>query len=63
MNLKKNVENRISFFITHRFINANISNRIIVLSNGKIVENGNHNDLMRLNGIYKKMYDLQHSKE
>lgn len=60
---KKNVENRISLFITHRFINANISNRIIVLSNGKIVENGNHNDLMRLNGIYKKMYDLQHSKE
>ena len=59
--LKKNTNNKISLFITHRFVNANISNNIIVMSHGEIVESGSHDQLMNLNGIYKKMYDFQYS--
>lgn len=59
--LKKNTNNKISLFITHRFVNANISDNIIVMSHGEIAESGSHEQLMNLNGIYKKMYDFQYS--
>ena len=57
--LKKNKNDKDSLFITHRFINANVSDKIIVMDKGRIVERGNHNDLIRIDGIYKKMYDFQ----
>lgn len=57
--LKKNKNDKVSLFITHRFINANVSDKIIVMDKGRIVERGNHNDLIRIDGIYKKMYDFQ----
>lgn len=57
--LKKNKNEKVSLFITHRFINANVSDKIIVMDKGRIVERGNHNDLIRIDGIYKKMYDFQ----
>ena len=34
-------------------------NQIIVLNNGKIIERGNHRELLKLNGYYKKIYDIQ----
>lgn len=57
--LKKNKNDKVSLFITHRFINANVSDKIIVMDKGRIVERGNHNELIRIDGIYKKMYDFQ----
>ena len=57
--LKKNKNDKVSLFITHRFINANVSDKIIVMDKGRIVERGNHNDLIRIDGIYKKMSDFQ----
>lgn len=60
--LKKNKNDKVSLFITHRFINANVSDKIIVMDKGRIVERGNHNDLIRIDGIYKKMYDFQCKK-
>ena len=38
-----------------------LSDNIIVLSNGKIIEQGSHNELMKNGGEYEKMFTLQAS--
>ena len=46
-------------WITHRLIGLARMDEILVMDAGKIVESGSHNDLLRKNGLYKKMWDLQ----
>lgn len=45
--------------ISHRLASARIADRIIVLSDGKIVENGTHEDLMKKKGLYAGMFEAQ----
>ncbi len=45
--------------ISHRFSTVKMANRILVLQNGRIVEEGTHSQLMELGGEYAKMYRLQ----
>ena len=45
--------------IAQRVASVEESDQIIVLDGGKIVEQGNHEELMKLNGIYKEIYDSQ----
>lgn len=52
-------KDKISVFITHRFINTNFANRIIVLEDGRIIEDGNKKELISLEGVYYKMYNIQ----
>lgn len=52
-------EGRTSFLIAHRLSTIKDSDLIILLENGKIVEQGNHEELMRLNGKYASMYRTQ----
>lgn len=47
--------------ISHRLASAKLADMIYVLHNGKIIENGSHEELMKKNGIYKQMYVLQSS--
>lgn len=46
-------------FITHRLVQMEMFDNIIVLSSGKIVESGTHSDLLKQNGYYKKLVDSQ----
>ena len=52
-------KNRTTFIIAHRLSTIKDVDKIIVLSYGKIVEMGKHDDLMLNNGYYKQMYDKQ----
>ncbi|PGZ68486.1 ABC transporter ATP-binding protein [Bacillus sp. AFS029637] len=45
--------------ISHRFSTVKMANRILVLKNGSIVEEGEHKQLMELGGEYAKMYKVQ----
>ncbi|HEY8365234.1 MAG TPA: ABC transporter ATP-binding protein [Haloplasmataceae bacterium] len=45
--------------ITHRISTAMEADKIIVIDNGKIVEMGNHEELIENNKIYKKIWDIQ----
>ena len=53
--------NRTSFVIAHRLSTVAHADRILVLENGRIVEQGRHEELMRASGRYREMVDLQTS--
>ena len=48
-----------TILISHRFSTVRHADRICVLEKGKVVELGTHDELMRLNGRYRTMFDLQ----
>lgn len=55
-------KDRTTFIVAHRLSTIKNVDKILVLSHGKIIEAGNHDQLMNKNGIYKKMY-LKQTKE
>ena len=57
--LEKLMKNKTSIVIAHRLSTIKNSDKIIVLDNGKIVETGNHYELISKNGYYSKLIKLQ----
>jgi len=57
--LEKLMENRTSFVIAHRLSTVRNADEIIVLAKGKIIEQGNNEDLMKKRGAYQKFCTLQ----
>ncbi|RLD78747.1 MAG: ABC transporter ATP-binding protein, partial [Bacteroidetes bacterium] len=53
------MSNRTSIVIAHRLSTIKFADEIIVLQKGKIVERGDHDNLIAQNGIYRKLHDLQ----
>ena len=53
------LENRTTFVITQRLSSIKKADYIIVLEDGAIAEEGSHEHLMALDGIYRKLYDTQ----
>ncbi|MCB1143882.1 MAG: ABC transporter ATP-binding protein [Leptospiraceae bacterium] len=51
--------NRTTFIIAHRFSTIRKVKRILVIENGMIVEEGDHESLMALNGVYSRLYEKQ----
>jgi ATP-binding cassette, subfamily B, bacterial len=50
---------KMSVLISHRFSTVRMSDRILVLENGTIAEQGAHNQLLRSGGCYAEMFELQ----
>jgi subfamily B ATP-binding cassette protein MsbA len=61
--LKKLMENRTSIVIAHRLSTIQEADQIIVLESGRIEEKGSHNDLIKGNGLYKKLISMQSLSE
>jgi len=53
------LENRTTFIITQRLSSIKKADYIIVLEDGEIAEEGSHDHLLELEGIYRKLYDTQ----
>lgn len=58
----KMMKNRTSIVIAHRLSTIRNADEIIVLEKGKIAERGNHESLLALNGIYKRLIEMQEVK-
>lgn len=61
--LKKHVKDSTVIIISHRITTLMSCDNIIVLDDGKVIESGNHESLIKINGLYKKVYDMQSSVE
>ncbi|KJD33325.1 antibiotic ABC transporter ATP-binding protein [Tamlana nanhaiensis] len=57
--LENMMKNRTSIVIAHRLSTIQNADEIVVLNKGEIVEQGKHNELIALNGTYKKLVDMQ----
>ena len=51
--------NKTALLVTHRLGSTRIADRIIVMHDGRIVEEGTHDRLLLLNGVYAKMFNAQ----
>jgi len=58
-NLKEIMKNRTTVIISHRVSSVKNADHIIFLENGKIVEEGTHNDLLEKQGFYFNLYEKQ----
>ena len=52
-------QNKTAIFISHRLASTRFSDRIILISQGQVLENGTHEELMQKNGEYAEMYRIQ----
>ncbi len=52
-------EGKTAIFISHRFSTVRLADRILVLENGSIIENGSHKELIALDGRYAELFNLQ----
>jgi ATP-binding cassette subfamily B protein len=50
---------KMALFISHRFSTVRMADRIVVLENGRIAEDGDHEKLTRLGGRYAEMFEMQ----
>ncbi len=57
--LQNLLQNKTAIIIAHRLSTVQFADEIVVLKEGKIIEQGTHQQLMDINGEYKKLVDLQ----
>lgn len=57
------IKNRTVIIIAHRLSTIINADKILVMNDGKIVESGSHNELLKNNGYYKKLYDIQYDEK
>jgi ATP-binding cassette subfamily B protein len=56
------MKNRTSFVIAHRLSTIKNADLILVLKDGDVIEQGNHEQLMKKNGFYTELYNSQFSE-
>lgn len=57
--IEKLTKGRTSILVAHRLSTIKNADKIIVLDKGKLIEQGNHEELLAQNGIYKNLYEIQ----
>ena len=55
------MHNRTSVVIAHRLSTIQHADKILVIENGKIIEQGTHEELLKKGGVYKKLSSMQNT--
>lgn len=58
-NILEHQQDRTTVIISHRFSTVRKAKQIMVINHGKVIERGTHQELIKNNGLYKEMFDLQ----
>ena len=58
-NLFKVSQDKTTIIVSHRISSVKNADAILVLENGKIIQQGSHNELIKINGYYKDLYEQQ----
>lgn len=61
LNYAEFLKGKSSVFISHRLASTRFCDRIIMIENGSIIEEGTHSELMELNGKYAELFNIQSS--
>ena len=61
LSYSKFAEEKSSVFISHRLASTRFCNRIILIKDGQIAEEGTHSELMRMGGKYAQLFNMQSS--
>ena len=60
-NFSELTQNKLAIFISHRFSTVRMADRILVLSQGKILQDGSHEELVEASGLYSQLFEVQAS--
>ena len=58
-NLKKIMTDRTTIVISHRISSVKLAKKILVIKEGQVIEKGSHKELIKMNGLYNKLYIQQ----
>ncbi|MDD2686632.1 MAG: ABC transporter ATP-binding protein/permease [Gallionella sp.] len=61
--LRSVAQNRTTLIIAHRLSTVVDADQILVMDKGRVIERGSHQELLRLNGVYAQMWNLQKQEE
>jgi subfamily B ATP-binding cassette protein MsbA len=61
--INESMKDKTAIIVAHRLATIIDCDEILVFDSGKIIERGNHKDLIKLNGTYSKLYDIQFSEK
>ena len=62
-NFRENSKHKTTLIVSHRFATVRNAGRILVVNQGKIIEDGTHKELMKRKGLYNEMYSKQVDKQ